>query len=93
MTQILARSVTLAAALLVAGSYVATAQTQAPAGQPAAPQRAGAAQACKPDIQKFCASVQPGGGRIAACLKDHAADLSADCKKAAAQQRPATPAK
>ena len=39
-----------------------------------------ARKACEPDVQKFCKDIVPGGGRIIKCLKEHAADLSADCK-------------
>jgi hypothetical protein len=35
---------------------------------------------CKADADKFCKDVQPGGGRIIACLKQHEADLSEGCK-------------
>ena len=37
---------------------------------------------CRPDLQKFCADVQPGGGRIVACLKQHEAELSPACHDA-----------
>jgi len=40
-----------------------------------------AQQACAEDIQKFCKDIQPGGGRIAKCLKEHACDLSPACKE------------
>src|SRR5580658_1019618 len=40
--------------------------------------------ACADDAQKFCAGVQPGGGRIVACLKEHKDSLSDRCKQAAA---------
>jgi hypothetical protein len=36
--------------------------------------------ACKEDEQKFCGSVQPGGGNIRDCMKQHEADLSQACK-------------
>jgi len=36
-------------------------------------------KACKSDIDKFCASVAPGEGRIARCLRDNAGSLSAGC--------------
>src|SRR5579871_5274434 len=39
--------------------------------------------ACAGDAQKLCAGVQPGGGRIAACLKEHKDSLSDRCKQAA----------
>jgi len=39
--------------------------------------------ACTADAKKFCAGVQQGGGRVAACLKEHKGELSDRCKKAA----------
>ena len=36
--------------------------------------------ACKADVQKLCASTQPGEGRIHDCMKQHEAELSAGCK-------------
>jgi hypothetical protein len=45
--------------------------------------------ACADDAKKLCAGVQPGGGRIVACLKDHKDSLSDRCKQAAGL--PATP--
>jgi hypothetical protein len=39
--------------------------------------------ACADDVQKLCAGVQPGGGRIIACLKQHQDALSDRCKQAA----------
>ena len=52
-------------ALLLSGS-VAVAQQ---AGKP-----------CAGDIKTFCAGVQPGEGRIKACIKSHLAELSATCQ-------------
>ena len=40
---------------------------------------------CTDDAQKFCANVEPGGGRILQCLKDHKDGLSDKCKQAAQQ--------
>src|ERR1700676_3313574 len=40
---------------------------------------------CAADAQKLCAGVQPGGGRILACLKEHKDALSDQCKQAAGQ--------
>jgi hypothetical protein len=39
--------------------------------------------ACADDAQKLCSGVQPGGGRILACLKQHEDSLSGKCKQAA----------
>jgi hypothetical protein len=38
--------------------------------------------ACATDIQTLCSGVQPGGGRILACLKEHKDKVSDGCKKA-----------
>ncbi len=39
--------------------------------------------ACAGDVQKLCATVQSGGGRVVACLKDHKDSLSDACQQAA----------
>ncbi len=44
---------------------------------------------CGGDFEKFCPGVPLGGGRGNACLKIHAADLSASCKSALATMAPA----
>jgi len=36
--------------------------------------------ACRADIKKVCGDIKPGSSRIAACLKEHVADLSDACK-------------
>ncbi len=35
---------------------------------------------CKEDAEKLCNGVQPGGGNIARCLKEHSSELSPACK-------------
>jgi hypothetical protein len=39
-----------------------------------------AQQACAGDIKKLCAGIQPGEGRIKACIKSHWSDLTPDCQ-------------
>jgi hypothetical protein len=44
---------------------------------------AGAARAedaCRPDVERLCAGIPPGGGRIAACLKANQAQVSPACQ-------------
>jgi hypothetical protein len=36
--------------------------------------------ACAADFQAFCIDVQPGEGRLAACIKAHISDFSVTCK-------------
>ena len=48
---------------------------------------AGAEQPCRPEAQKLCSGVQPGGGRIIACLKQHESELSPQCQKLVAQSK------
>jgi hypothetical protein len=38
---------------------------------------------CTADVQRLCSNVQPGGGRILACLRQHSDALSDQCKQAA----------
>ena len=45
-------------------------------------QQGGVRGACKTDIQTLCGSVQPGGGRIRDCIREHRAQLSEGCKVA-----------
>jgi len=40
-----------------------------------------AAPSCKADVAKLCPQVQPGGGRIAHCLKENEAQVSDACKE------------
>lgn len=75
---------------MVAGAmaaFVTTASAQgAPAGKPGP---------CKDDVEKLCAGVQPGEGKILSCLKEHESEVSPQCKthvKQVAQQMKAVSA-
>ncbi len=45
-------------------------------------QQAAAMKYCKADYERLCPGVQPGGGRIIACLKEHKEEVSIGCGKA-----------
>lgn len=34
---------------------------------------------CKEDVERLCAGVRPGGGRILQCLKSHKEQMSVGC--------------
>ena len=36
-------------------------------------------QVCHADYDRLCSGVRPGGGRILACLQNHASELRASC--------------
>ena len=48
----------------------------------AAAQQGPARQACGADISQLCAGIQPGEGRITACVSEHFTELSAACRNA-----------
>jgi Cysteine rich repeat len=39
-----------------------------------------AMKACAGDVKSLCAGIQPGDGRIKACIKSHFSDVSAPCQ-------------
>jgi hypothetical protein len=49
-------------------------------GSVALAQQAG--KPCAGDIKKLCAGLQPGEGRIKACIKSHMAEVSDPCRDA-----------
>jgi hypothetical protein len=48
----------------------------------AAAQQGPARQACGADLNQVCAGIQPGDGRISACVREHFSQLSAACRNA-----------
>lgn len=69
-------------ALTVVMIGAVTAPGAAMAQQSAAAQQA--MQACRADYRALCSDVQPGGGRVLACLQQHADQVSEGCKQALA---------
>ena len=80
-----ARGIANASCLLLSMTIFSVSPARAAQSGQAGDQQALAAirAACAEDAQKFCATVQPGGGRIVACLKEHKDSLSDRCKQAA----------
>jgi hypothetical protein len=71
---------------ILAAVFAALAFTAAHAADaPAAP--AAVVEACKADVEKLCPGVQPGEGRIAACLKGKHRQMTDGCKTAIKEQR------
>ncbi len=46
-------------------------------------------RACAADIKQVCSGIQPGGGRIVACLNQNADKVSQPCKDAMAKAKTA----
>jgi hypothetical protein len=41
----------------------------------------GGLAACKADAERICPGVEPGGGRLIGCLKEHEDDVTVGCAK------------
>jgi hypothetical protein len=67
---------------LVAGTVLLLSTSGALAQQKMGAGARAVLQTCKPDIARFCSQVQPGQGRIKACMKEHVHELSDPCKEA-----------
>lgn len=78
----------LFAAVLAFSSVMTLAADQPQGNSPRAARKA--------DVEKLCSGMQPGGGRIVACLKQNEAQVSAACNDALPKTRerkaPAAPA-
>ena len=44
-------------------------------------------EACEDDVYQLCNEVRPGGGRVLNCLKEHADEISSECKAALPEKR------
>jgi hypothetical protein len=83
----------LAAALIAGGSIASTAVAQPAGGAPASGMMGGGQggavlrKACQTDIEQLCGNVQPGGGHIGQCLREHQDRVSEACKSAISDAR------
>lgn len=68
------RYIIIGTCLVLAGAAAANAQ------QITRQQLINARAVCEADLRKFCSGIQPGGGRIAQCLKQNAVNLSKPCQ-------------
>ncbi|MCF3641286.1 cysteine rich repeat-containing protein [Rhizobium sp. TRM95111] len=71
---------TLLALSLIGGASSAFAQAQQATPEMKAKAKE-VARACRTDIRQFCKGIEPGGGRIAICLQEHAASVSPTCQQ------------
>lgn len=63
---------------LCGAPFAPASQAQTPTGDRAAAQAA--ARACRADVSRLCKGVQPGQGRVLACLREHREELSEACR-------------
>jgi hypothetical protein len=80
------RVVLIAASITLGMLAPAVAQTQP---QISPDQRRALASACRSDVEKLCPGIQPGGGRIAICMRGKIDQASAGCREAMAKVRAA----
>ena len=77
--------------LIAAAAAQCALADETPSAPPAktipSPRAAEVRAACEGDAQKLCPAVQPGGGRIIACLKQHKEEVSDGCKQAIAKAK------
>ena len=64
---------------VLAGVFCLAVTTGASAAQNAKP--------CAEDAAKLCQGMQPGGGRVAKCLKEHSSELSPACRDSMAKTK------
>ena len=81
------KSITGSLLLALTCAFGATAAHAADAAKSDA--AAAVTEACKGDVEKLCPGIQPGEGRIAACLKQHKSEVSKPCKSEIAKQHKA----
>jgi Cysteine rich repeat len=71
--------ISIAALVLLAGAGMACGQQGMTLTPEARAKVMQAGRICRPDIDRFCTGVKPGGGRVLQCLQGHQAELSSEC--------------
>jgi hypothetical protein len=75
-------NIVIAATLALAAFTAGCVDAQAQASPELANQARALALTCRADFSRLCAGVQPGGGRGLACLQQHLAELTPECRSA-----------
>ncbi len=78
----MSRSRELLIVFIVAVLAASLLRPQTSPAQTTTPQPSDARTACASDVQKLCAGVPAGGGRVLTCLKQHKDEVSDGCKQA-----------
>jgi hypothetical protein len=65
------------------------AATVASAAASAEDSEAAVLQACAADVRTLCPGLEPGGGRLKQCLREHAEKVSPECRTALREARAA----
>jgi hypothetical protein len=77
--------------IIAAAGFLITAAISAPtlaqSDNPAPPGHGALRQACQADIDKLCSGVEPGGGHVIQCVRQHQDQLSDGCKMALSSAR------
>ncbi len=75
-------ALTVAGSALVSAAFVTACSAQAQVPFHMRSEAMTLMQICRADYDRLCAGVQPGGGRVLACLHEHAHQVSAACGQA-----------
>jgi hypothetical protein len=82
LVETLSQILSAAAVLGLVGAVAAPpASAQVPV-RTVTPEMRAALETCRADIERICPGVEPGEGRILACMREHRADITPACRAA-----------
>ena len=87
LSLLLTAAVTVATLLATGTTLAQTAPANPPSGPPHGQRQGPGGEACKADVERLCKGVQPGGGRIIACLHQNQQSVGPGCAAAMAKAR------